>query len=668
MTAQLGNNELIVRGPIAKPDWETRIGVRSYGRSGNDHHQWKSISTESGDHRVLWNGAVMDVEFLVGTEGIRQNFLVNDRPIGTGNLEIILDINSGLCPEAEGTNGIAFRTADGHLGHAYRDLRVWDACGEVLEASMSLNHGNSRLTITVDDQSATYPIVVDPVSTTEDRLLNPPIGGDFGYSVSTAGDLNGDGYSDVVVGAPQATSGQAGEGLVYVYYGSVTGIPAAPSVTLQVNQAGAQFGFSVDGAGDVNNDGYSDLLVGAPTWEDNAATDKEGAMFVFHGSAAGVATLPAVILQPNATNNYMGYSVSCLGDINGDGYSDVGVGGYLAAYPSFNEGVAWIYLGSAVGVNPVFRHRLERDQAAAQFGGSISAAGDVNGDGFSDVIIGAHKFELTPGCPTINTCDDGGIFIYHGSANALGAGANPAPARIFNTAGYSIHTGWAVSTAGDVNGDGYSDVIVGDWRDEMGPEISEGSAFIFHGSPAGVNIVPATIIQGNQAGAKLGRSVSTAGDVNGDGYADVIIGAQGYTNGQANEGAAFLHLGSASGVSSSAFLRYEGNGINVGMGESVNTAGDVNGDGYSDMIVGVPFQTGGRAKVFLGGTSNVSALPSFTSITGSAGAHLGWSVANAGDVNGDGYSDAIFGAPDGALGQPGEGLAYVHYGSITGLS
>ena len=668
MTAQLGNNELIVRGPIAKPDWETRIGVRSYGRSGNDHHQWKSISTESGDHRVLWNGAVMDVEFLVGTEGIRQNFLVNDRPIGTGNLEIILDINSGLCPEAEGTNGIAFRTADGHLGHAYRDLRVWDACGEVLEASMSLNHGNSRLTITVDDQSATYPIVVDPVSTTEDRLLNPPIGGDFGYSVSTAGDLNGDGYSDVVVGAPQATSGQAGEGLVYVYYGSVTGIPAAPSVTLQVDQPGAQFGFSVDGAGDVNNDGYSDLLVGAPTWEDNAATDKEGAMFVFHGSAAGVATLPAVILQPNATNNYMGYSVSCLGDINGDGYSDVGVGGYLAAYPSFNEGVAWIYLGSAVGVNPVFRHRLERDQAAAQFGGSISAAGDVNGDGFSDVIIGAHKFELTPGCPTINTCDDGGIFIYHGSANALGAGANPAPARIFNTAGYSIHTGWAVSTAGDVNGDGYSDVIVGDWRDEMGPEISEGSAFIFHGSPAGVNIVPATIIQGNQAGAKLGRSVSTAGDVNGDGYADVIIGAQGYTNGQANEGAAFLHLGSASGVSSSAFLRYEGNGINVGMGESVNTAGDVNGDGYSDMIVGVPFQTGGRAKVFLGGTSNVSALPSFTSITGSAGAHLGWSVANAGDVNGDGYSDAIFGAPDGALGQPGEGLAYVHYGSITGLS
>ena len=203
MTAQLGNNELIVRGPIAKPDWETRIGVRSYGRSGNDHHQWKSISTESGDHRVLWNGAVMDVEFLVGTEGIRQNFLVNDRPIGTGNLEIILDINSGLCPEAEGTNGIAFRTADGHLGHAYRDLRVWDACGEVLEASMSLNHGNSRLTITVDDQSATYPIVVDPVSTTEDRLLNPPIGGDFGYSVSTAGDkLEKDWHTSNMVVSP----------------------------------------------------------------------------------------------------------------------------------------------------------------------------------------------------------------------------------------------------------------------------------------------------------------------------------------------------------------------------------------------------------------------------------------------------------------------------------
>jgi len=620
---------------------------------------------------MLWNGTGMDVEFLLGTEGIRQNFLVNDRPSGMGNLEIVLDLNSGLCPEAESTNGIAFRTTDGHLGHAYRDLLVWDACGEVLAASMALSHGNSRLIITVDDKNAIYPIVVDPVSTTEDRVLTPTIGGgEFGYSVSTAGDLNGDGYSDVVVGAPQAFSGEVGEGLVYVYYGSVTGTPAAPSLILQINQAGAQFGFSVDGAGDVNNDGYSDLLVGAPTWEDNAATDKEGAMFVFHGSAAGVATMPAVILQPNATNNYMGYSVSCLGDINGDGYSDVGAGGYLAAYGQINEGVAWIYLGSASGVNPALRHRLERNQGAAQFGGCISAAGDVNGDGFNDVIIGAHKFELTPGCPppAVNICDDGAIFIYHGSANALGAGANPAPATIFNTAGYSIHTGWSVSTAGDVNGDGYSDVIVGDWRDEIGPEISEGSAFIFHGSPAGVNTVPVTIIQGNQAGAKMGRSVSTAGDVNGDGYADVIIGAIGFSNGQLNEGAAFVHLGSASGVSSSAYIRYEGNGINFGMGESVNTAGDVNGDGYSDMIVGVPSQTGGRARIYLGGTSNVSTTPSFTRISGLAGAHLGWSVANAGDVNGDGYTDAIFGAPDGAFGQPGEGLAYVHYGSTTGLS
>lgn len=667
MTAQIAAGELIVRGPIFEPEWRTHIRVRSYGRKFGQHEKWVATDVNAEEQRLLWCGQGMDVEFILGPEGIRQNFLLDQKPKGKGNLEIILDLNTGLCAGSEGPDGIVFRTADGHLGHAYRDLRVWDACGEQLVASIGLSDQNTGLVISVDDRNATYPIVVDPVSTTEDRVLVPTIGGgDFGYSVSTAGDLNGDGYSDVIVGAPQAASGQSGEGLVYVYYGSSTGIPAAPSVILQVNQVDAQFGYSVDGAGDVNNDGYSDLLVGAPTWENDVATNKEGAMFVFHGSATGVSTTPAVILQPNATDNYMGYSVACLGDINGDGYSDVGAGGYLAAYPQFNEGVAWIFLGSASGVNPAFRHRLERNQGAAQFGGSISAAGDVNGDGFNDVIIGAHKFELTPGCPTINTCDDGGIFIYHGSANALGAGANPNPATIFNTAGYSIHTGWSVSTAGDVNGDGYSDVIVGDWRDEIGSETSEGTAFIFHGSPTGVNTVPATIIEGNQVNAKLGRSVSTAGDVNGDGYADVIIGAQGYSNGQTFEGAAFVHLGSATGVSSSAYLRYEGNGISFGMGESVSTAGDVNGDGYSDMIVGVPGQN--RARIYFGGTSNVSATPSFIRLSGMAGAHLGWSVANAGDVNGDGYTDAIFGAPDGALGQPGEGLAYVHYGSATGLS
>lgn len=669
MSATADANGLVVRGPLGDPDWETRISVSALnGRSTGSTSWIRSVDNDIAD-RISWISNEIHVEYVLGDEGIRQNFIVLERSSQQGGLTIALDLTTKLCPEQEGPTGIAFRTPNGELRHAYRGLHVWDACGKVLDASMALDPTGKRLMIHVADEGAVYPVTVDPVSTTHDRQLAPPIGGDFGWSVASAGDLNGDGYSDVAVGAWSASSGQAGEGLVYVYYGSSSGIPAAPNVTLQEDQVSANFGWSVDGAGDVNGDGYSDLLVGATTWENNIATDKEGATFVYHGSAAGLSTVPAVILQSNATNQYMGYSVAGLGDINGDGYSDVGTGGHLAARGQSNEGVVWIFLGSAAGVNPVPRHILEQNQGAAQFGGSVSGAGDVNGDGYNDVIIGAHKYDLAP-CttPPFNTCDDGAIFVYHGSANALGAGANPAYTTRFNTAGYSVQTGWAVSTAGDVNGDGYSDVIVGDWRDDVGGPLVEGIALIYHGSAAGVVTVPATILQNNQADSRFGRSVSTAGDVNGDGYADVIVGSPIFTNGQSQEGAAFLYLGSPAGIASSAFIRIESDMINNQLGESVSTAGDVNGDGYSDLIIGMPNSGGGLARIYHGGTYNVSPTPSFTRASGLANAHLGWSVANAGDVNGDGYSDAIFGAPDATSDQANEGLAYVHYGSATGLS
>ncbi len=616
----------------------------------------------------------MTVEYLLSEEGLRQNFIIDERPAGSGALELHFQLNTPLCPELEGSTGIAFSSIDGRLQHAYRDLHVWDACGNVLEARFLLMNGSNDLSIVVMDEDAIYPITVDPVATTANRVLNAPVGGYFGWSSANAGDVNGDGYSDVIVGAWGATSGETGEGLAFVYYGSPTGIPSAPSITLQADQAGANFGYSVDGAGDVNGDGYSDVIVGASAWESSAAEDKEGAAFIYHGSAAGLSTVPAVILQPNGVNKYMGYCVAGLGDINGDGYSDVAAGGHLANYPSVsgNEGVGWIFLGSATGVNPVYRHRLERDQTAAQFAGTIGPAGDVNGDGYNDVIIGAHRFELNASpCPPPTApvnCDDGAIFIYHGSANALGAGANPAPNTIFNTNGYSVRTGWAVSTAGDVNGDGYSDIIIGDWRDSVGVEQYEGSAFIYHGSATGINTIPATILQTDQEFSFFGRNVSTAGDVNGDGYADVIVGATQWSNGQNLEGGAFVYLGSSTGINSSVYRRYESNVINAQMGESVSTAGDVNGDGYSDMIVGISSPTFGTAQIFHGGTSNVSPTPSFSRASGMAGATLGAAVGNAGDVNGDGYTDAIFGAPGGSIGQAGEGLAYVHYGSANGLS
>ncbi|HRH39134.1 MAG TPA: FG-GAP-like repeat-containing protein, partial [Flavobacteriales bacterium] len=474
----------------------------------------------------------------------------------------------------------------------------------------------------------------------------------------------GDGYSDVAVGAPMGSNGESQEGLVYVYYGSNTGISTVPGIVLQSNQVNANFGYSVSTAGDVNGDGYSDLMVGAQTWESAIAEDREGGVFIYHGSATGITSTPAIILQVNSTLVYMGFSVSCAGDINNDGYSDVIAGAPYASFPSTQEGAAYVFLGSASGVTATPHKRLERNQASAQFGVSVAGIGDVNGDNYSDIAVGAFAWDIS-----VAGADDGIACIWYGSATGLGALANPAPNVTLNATGYGTYCGWSVGGAGDVNGDGYSDFITGDWRGNNGGPTQEGTALVFHGSAAGLSAVPAIMYEGNQLNQLYGRSVGTAGDVNGDGYADIIVGAVTAGYGQALEGAAYVYLGSPTGTSATYLYRYEANIAGANMGECARTAGDVNGDGYSDMIVGLKLNgIGGTASVFHGGPYNVTTAPTSTRYSGNAGARLGAASANAGDINGDGYSDAVFGAPDGSNGQALEGLVYVHYGSSAGLS
>jgi len=483
----------------------------------------------------------------------------------------------------------------------------------------------------------------------------------FGRSVGTAGDLNGDGYSDVVVGAPNGSLGETNEGLAYIYYGSATGIPTVPAVVLQSNLPSAFFGWSVGTAGDVNGDGYGDLLVGAQNWESIAAENQEGAVFVYHGSATGITTTPTIILQSNVTLTYMGQSVACAGDINNDGYSDIVAGAPFASFPSAQEGAAYVFLGSPAGLTNAYYKRLERNQGGGQFGISVLGAGDVNGDGFSDFAVGAFGYDLVGGP------DAGIVCIYYGSPTGLGALANPAPNQILNSVGYTTNTGYSVAGAGDVNGDGYSDLVVGDWRGQVGGgPVNEGSALVFHGSSLGLATVLSTILESNQLSALYGRSVSTAGDVNGDGYADILVGAVSWSNSHNAEGGMWLYLGSPTGISTTSLYRYELNILGANMGETVSTAGDVNGDGYSDIIGGAKGLD--RAVVYHGGPYNIPTTPTVTSYSGASGALSGTCTANAGDVNGDGYSDAVIGAPGASNGQAGEGLVFVHYGSTTGLS
>ncbi|MCF2494591.1 FG-GAP-like repeat-containing protein [Dyadobacter chenhuakuii] len=541
----------------------------------------------------------------------------------------------------------------------------------------------------------------------------------FGRAVEGLGDVNGDGYSDVIVGAPMYDKGQADEGAGFIYHGSAGGIGLAAAMILEADQAGAQYGYSLAGAGDVNGDGYNDVIIGAYAY-DNGQTN-EGAAFVYHGSAIGIAKNAAIFFESNQINAQFGWAVATAGDVNGDGYSDIIIGSYLYDYGQANEGAAFIYQGSAQGIK-TGAIRLESNQAEARLGISVACAGDVNGDGYSDIMIGIWQYDK-------GESNEGAVVVHHGSANGItttaastlesnqadaGLGWAAKSAGDVNGDGYSDiiigangydkgqadegvafvwlgmaegvaatpillemnqgHAlfGWSVSNAGDVNGDGFSDIIIGADGFDNG-QSDEGAAFIFHGSTTGININATTQLESNRTHALLGKSVSSAGDINGDGYGDVIVGAIGYSNGEAYEGAAFIFYGSTTGIDKNSAVILESNQADALMGRSATSAGDVNGDGYGDVIIGAEaFDNSlfneGAAFVYHGSKNGIISQYHIRMESDQETAYMGYSVASAGDVNGDGYSDVLIGIPWYTNGQIREGVAYLHYGSANGLT
>ncbi|MCB9193577.1 MAG: FG-GAP repeat protein, partial [Flavobacteriales bacterium] len=218
-------------------------------------------------------------------------------------------------------------------------------------------------------------------------LSEGPVAAQFGQAVGTAGDVNGDGYSDIVIGAPNYSNGQAGEGGAYIYHGSAAGLVVPYATLLESDQAGARFGISVAGAGDTNADGYFDVVIGADHWA--SGQSGEGAALVFKGSPTGLATAPSITLQSNEVDAHFGASVAEAGDINGDGFADIVVGAPDAEtnVAQDGEGFVKVFRGSTTGTVNAF-DRIEVNVAGYHLGTAVSGGGDVDGDGFSDVLSG----------------------------------------------------------------------------------------------------------------------------------------------------------------------------------------------------------------------------------------------------------------------------------------
>ncbi len=397
----------------------------------------------------------------------------------------------------------------------------------------------------------------------------------FGVSGASAGDVNNDGYDDFIIGAYSYDNGQQNEGRAFLYYGSSSGLSSSWNWSQESNQEGALYANSVSSAGDVNNDGYDDVIVGAVYYDDGQSD--EGRIYLYHGSSMGLSTSPSASLTSNVTFASFGRSVAEAGDVNGDGYDDVIVGSYQYSNGQTSEGLAFVFNGSASTIESSPSWYSESNQSFAYFGCAVAGAGDVNGDGYDDVIVGAYSYDN-------GQSDEGRVFAYYGSSSGLSSSAN------WSAEGNqeSAYFGCTISSAGDVNGDGYDDVIIGAYCYDNG-QTDEGRAYVYYGSSSGLQSSPAKTYEANSIYAYLGMAVSTAGDVNNDGYDDIIIGAYNYDNGDSTEGRAWIYLGSSSGLSSTAYWIGKGHQMDDLYGWFGTTAGDVNNDGLDDIVVGAPY-------------------------------------------------------------------------------
>lgn len=390
----------------------------------------------------------------------------------------------------------------------------------------------------------------------------------------------------------------------------------------------AGLGTALVGLGDVDGDDRDDFAISAPSYP---FTPWESEVQIYSGASGA---LIRVLANPGTLSNNFGRAMANLGDVDGDGVEDLAVGAHRDSTAPFLQwpGAVFVYSGqSGALLYTVFGDSIDHE-----LGYSVDAVDDLDGDGVRELVAGHSGADFS----------DPRVGIYSGSDGS--------PLMVIR--GTNSSFGTAVSGLGDLSGDGFGEIAIGDFKSSV-TATQSGSVWIYSGSDG--SLLREHHESTGDSGAQLGRALANAGDVDGDGLDDLVVGAPGWTSG--NMLGKAVVLSGADGTTLHEF--FPGSGLES-MGRAVAGGGDLDGDGHADILVGSPFSNvqgqnyRGRARIYSGKTGAVL----FQRDALADELLLGSGLAFLGDVSGDGLDDFGIGAPHESYDisvSPDPGRAYV---------